>query len=57
MGIFSAIADDLANGRMPTDAAHHLARWLDYEGIGGGPLYRRIMAFQPLLWPLRESTA
>jgi hypothetical protein len=57
MNIFAAITDDLANGRMPTDASHHLARWLDHEGIGAGPLYWRIVEFQPMLWPLRESSA
>lgn len=57
MGIFAAITEDITNGGLPTDASNHPARWLDHEGIVAGPLYRRITAFQPMLWPLRESTA
>jgi len=46
---FRGLRQGLSADRVPEGAPYHLARWLDHDGIGEGPLAERVYDLQDLL--------
>lgn len=49
---FEGLHARLAGGEAPQDEQYHLMRWLNFDGIGEGPLADRMGAIQRELWEL-----
>ena len=47
---FEELRERLVRGEAPTDEQYHLARWLDFEGKGLGPLADQMSTVQRVLW-------